>query len=62
MVEIVLAQGDSKSSRFEVLQKTELLTPEFIGLVAIFIKYKGWIDSLPPHDALLPSMQKRCAC
>ena len=52
MVQIVLAQGDSKLSWFDVLQKTEHLTSELIGLSAIFIRYKGWIDSLPPHDAL----------
>jgi ATP-dependent helicase/nuclease subunit A len=32
--------------------KTELLAPELIGLGAILMRWKGWLDSLPPHDAL----------
>ena len=30
----------------------ELLAPELIGLGAILMRWKGWLDSLPPHDAL----------
>ncbi len=52
LVQIVLAKGDSKISWFDLLQKPELATAEFIGLGATLIKYKSWIDSLPPHDAL----------
>ena len=55
LVQIALAKGDSgesKTSWFDLLQNQELLTPEFIGLGATLIRYKGWVDSLPPHDAL----------
>ena len=52
LVEIALAKGTSSLSWFEVLQKSELLRPEFIGLRANLIKYRGWVYSLPPHDAL----------
>ncbi len=37
---------------FELLQKTELLRHDLRGLAAIFTRWKGWIDQLPPHDAL----------
>ena len=52
LVEIALAKEASGLSWFEVLQKSELFRPEFIGLRDKFSKYKGWVDSLPPHDAL----------
>ena len=45
-------QGDVKPSWFEVLQKSELDAPVFSAAAASLIKYKGWVDSLPPHDAL----------
>ncbi len=41
-----------KPSWFEVLQKSELQAPVFSVAAAVLIKYKGWIDTLPPHDAL----------
>ncbi|MFC6280582.1 MULTISPECIES: UvrD-helicase domain-containing protein [Polaromonas] len=52
LVQIALAKGESKFSWFDVLQKSELAAPVFVGLAAKLIKYKGWVDSLPPHDAL----------
>ncbi len=59
LVELALARdaapcepGDFKPSWFEVLQKSELNAPVFAAVAASFIKYKGWVDSLPPHDAL----------
>ena len=41
-----------KPSWFEVLQKSEHKTPVFVAVAASLTQYKGWIDSLPPHDAL----------
>ena len=52
LVQIVQARGDSSISWFEVLQKSELVAPVFIGLAAQLMRYKGWVDSLSPHDAL----------
>ena len=52
LVQLALAKGDSKMSWFELLQKQELPTAEFIRPVADLIKYKAWVDRLPPHDAL----------
>ncbi|MCY7370281.1 MAG: UvrD-helicase domain-containing protein, partial [Polaromonas sp.] len=52
LVQIALLQREQGLSWFESLQKTELLTPELTGLGPCLIKWKGWLDSLPPHDAL----------
>ena len=52
LVQLALLQGDSKVPWFYLLQKTELLTPDLQGLAAILLKWKGWLDELPPHDAL----------
>ncbi len=52
LVQFALAKGNSKVSWFDLLQKSEHLTPEIRALGPDLIKYKGWVDSLPPHDAL----------
>ena len=52
LVQIVQAKGSSNRSWFDLLQNNELLVPEYIGLAATLTKYKGWVDGLPPHDAL----------
>ncbi len=52
LVKIVLAKTSPQQSWYEVLLNSELLAPEFIGLRAKFIQYKGLVDALPPHDAL----------
>ena len=61
LVQIVLAQSElqkqsndpsSRVSWYDVLQKTELLTPDTKGVAAVLTRWKGWVDSLPPHDAL----------
>lgn len=52
LVQLALLRQKLKLPWYELLQKTELLAPELKGLVAIFSRWKGWLDSLPPHDAL----------
>ena len=52
LVQLALAHSASQLSWFEVLQKKELLPPELFGLGAVLIRYKDWVDRLPPHDAL----------
>ena len=52
LVQIALARGDSRQSWFEVLQQSEQIAPALKGLVPVLMQYKGWLDSLPPHDAL----------
>ena len=52
LVQLALAHSASQLSWFEVLQKKELLPLELFGLGAVLIRYKDWVDRLPPHDAL----------
>ena len=52
LVELALLQRELQLPWLELLQKSELLTHELRGLEAILTRWKGWVDSLPPHDAL----------
>ncbi|MDB5929832.1 MAG: helicase/exodeoxyribonuclease subunit [Polaromonas sp.] len=52
LVQLALLKRETSLPWFDLLQKTELLAQELQGLVATLIKWKGWLDSLPPHDAL----------
>ena len=52
LVQLALLQREWRLPWFELLQKTELLTPDLLGLAAVLMRWKGWLDSLPPHDAL----------
>ncbi|WHZ11481.1 MAG: ATP-dependent DNA helicase pcrA [Burkholderiaceae bacterium] len=46
------AAGASGGSWFELLQQTELKAPNGQGLTAVLMQWKGWLATLPPHDAL----------
>jgi ATP-dependent helicase/nuclease subunit A len=52
LVQIALQRAERGLSWFEVLQQSEHLIPATQGLAAILMLYKGWLDRLPPHDAL----------
>lgn len=39
-------------SWFELLLKSELLAPDLQALEPVLIQYQGWVQRLPPHDAL----------
>lgn len=39
-------------SWFDLLQKEELLPHVLQGLGPVLAQYRGWVDTLPPHDAL----------
>ena len=52
LVQIALLQRQLKLPWYELLRKTELLPIELQGLAAVLDRWKGWVDSLPPHDAL----------
>ncbi|MFZ2386433.1 MAG: UvrD-helicase domain-containing protein [Polaromonas sp.] len=52
LVQIALLQRELNLPWYELLQKTELLAPDMKGLAAILTRWKGWLDRLPPHDAL----------
>lgn len=52
LVQIALLKRELHLPWFELLQKTELLAPELQALAPVLMRWKGWLDSLPPHDAL----------
>jgi ATP-dependent helicase/nuclease subunit A len=52
LVQLALLQREFNEPWYKLLQKTELLAPELQGLAAILTRWKGWLDGLPPHDAL----------
>jgi len=52
LVQLALLQRERPLPWIELLQKEELLAQELRGLGAVFTRWKGWVDSLPPHDAL----------
>jgi ATP-dependent helicase/nuclease subunit A len=52
LVELALLQRELALPWFELLQKSELLAHELRGPGPVLIRWKGWVDSLPPHDAL----------
>ena len=52
LVHIARLQRQLKLPLLELLKKSELLATELQGLAAILERWKGWVDSLPPHDAL----------
>ncbi|MEY4882948.1 MAG: hypothetical protein RIS34_802 [Pseudomonadota bacterium] len=52
LVALALLQREWTLPWLALLQKTELLTPDLRGLSAILMRWKGWVDQLPPHDAL----------
>ncbi|OGA98798.1 MAG: DNA helicase UvrD, partial [Burkholderiales bacterium RIFCSPHIGHO2_12_FULL_61_11] len=52
LVQLALLQRELRVPWYQLLQKTALLTPDLQGLGAILTRWKGWLDRLPPHDAL----------
>ena len=52
LVQLALLQRQHALSWFQLLQKNELLPHDLIGLGPVLMRWKAWIDRLPPHDAL----------
>jgi ATP-dependent helicase/nuclease subunit A len=52
LVQLALLQREHGAPWYDLLQKEEMLTPELQGLGEMLTRWKGWLDSLPPHDAL----------
>ncbi|MDB5744081.1 MAG: helicase/exodeoxyribonuclease subunit [Polaromonas sp.] len=52
LVQLALLKRELNLPWYELLQKTELLAQELQGLGTVLTRWKGWLDSLPPHDAL----------
>jgi ATP-dependent helicase/nuclease subunit A len=52
LVQLAIGQRQSALSWFELLEKTELLTQDGRAPAPCLIRWKSWLDGLPPHDAL----------
>ncbi|PHM21021.1 MAG: DNA helicase UvrD [Curvibacter sp. PD_MW3] len=52
LVQLALLQRQHKQPWFDLLQKEELLAPSLGAVGPVLIRWKGWLDTLPPHDAL----------
>ena len=52
LVSIALLQRERQLPWFALLQDQERLPPELQALAPALNRWKGWLDSLPPHDAL----------
>ncbi len=52
LVQLALLQREHHLPWYNLLQKEELLAPDLKGLGPILLKWRSWLDRLPPHDAL----------
>ncbi len=52
LVQLAQAHAKTPAPWFELLQKAELLTLDGRSPAACLMRWKGWLDRLPPHDAL----------
>ena len=52
LVQLALLQRAHKLPWFDLLQKEALLPQTWHGLGPVLMRWKGWLDTLPPHDAL----------
>lgn len=52
LVQLALLQREHHLPWYSLLQKEELLAPGLKGLGPVLTRWKGWLDRLPPHDAL----------
>ena len=52
LVQVALARARCQLPWFELLQKEELIAPDGRSPAACLMRWKAWVDRLPPHDAL----------
>ncbi|MDO8447574.1 MAG: UvrD-helicase domain-containing protein [Rhodoferax sp.] len=52
LVQLALQQRELDLPWFDLLQKSELSTLDGRGVATHLMRWKGWVDQLPPHDAL----------
>ena len=52
LVQLALAQRATPATWYELLQQSELLSPQGQPVAACLTRWKTWLDTLPPHDAL----------
>ncbi len=52
LVQLALAHGKTGQPWFDLLQEVDLLTPDGRAVAQYLLRWKGWLDEFPPHDAL----------
>ncbi len=52
LVQLALVQRARKLPWFDLLQRPQWLPPSLQSQGAVLLRWKAWVDSLPPHDAL----------
>jgi ATP-dependent helicase/nuclease subunit A len=52
LVQLALAKGQGSASWFELLQTSDIVTADQRPVAACLLRWKSWLDALPPHDAL----------
>lgn len=52
LVQLALAQREANRPWFDLLNETGLLTPDERAVAVYLMRWKSWLDELPPHDAL----------
>ena len=52
LVQFALAQRQQSLPWFELLQSSDIVTPDQRSVAACLLRWKAWLDTLPPHDAL----------
>ena len=52
LVPLALAQRQESRPWFELLQSSDIVTPDQRSVAACLLRWKAWLDTLPPHDAL----------
>ena len=52
LVQLALAKGQGSASWFELLQNSDIVTPDGRAVADCLRRWKAWLDALPPHDAL----------
>ncbi len=52
LVQLALAKGQGSASWFELLQTRNIVTADQRSVALSLLRWKAWLDALPPHDAL----------
>ena len=52
LVQLALLKGQGSASWFELLQTGNMDTPDQRPVATCLLRWKAWLDALPPHDAL----------
>ena len=52
LVQLALAQREAALPWFDLLEKVAMQTPDRRPVADCLLRWKSWLDALPPHDAL----------